>query len=155
MPPSWFANPNRGEKIMRRTRILVVDNDEDVLISLERVLEENGYDTVTTWSVPDGLDLAASSREFDLLVIGDHPPDLNCERLLKVLLTGEVRLPVVVMHSAARHPFSEPYLRHLGASGIACKWNDKEVLEAVRASLQRLPMITVKPKAMGAAAGSG
>ena len=45
---------------MRRTRILVVDNDEDVLISLERVLEENGYDTVTTWSVPDGMDLAAS-----------------------------------------------------------------------------------------------
>src|SRR5512141_1300699 len=115
-----------------RKRILVVDNDEDVLISLERALEEDGYDTVTAWSVPDSMDLAASSREFDLLVIGDHPPELNCERLLKVLMRQDVRIPVVVMHSAARHPFSEPYLRHLGATGIACKWNEKEVLDAVR-----------------------
>ena len=64
------------------------------------------------------------------------------------------RIPVVVMHSAARHPFSEPYLRHLGAKGIACKWNEKEVLDAVRNCPDAQPIMAVKPKGIGAAAGA-
>ena len=39
------------------------------------------------------------------------------------------------MHSAARHPFDEQYLQFLGAHGVACKWNDKEVLEEVQKCL--------------------
>jgi CheY-like chemotaxis protein len=144
---------SRTEAIMRRNRILIVDNDEDVLISLERVLEENDYDTVTAWDVPEGLELVASSGQFDMLLIGDHPPELNCERLLKLLRQHDVRLPVVVMHSTARHPFSEAYLRHLGASGTACKWSEREVLEAVRNCLP-MTMVAPAPRVMRAAAGA-
>ena len=116
----------------RRTKILIVDNDEDVLIALERALEEQGYDTTTAWTLPEGLELMAGNG-FDLLLVGDHPPELNCERLLKLLRREGVKLPCVVMHSVARHPFSEAYLRFLGASGIACKWSDEQVkLEIVR-----------------------
>lgn len=31
-------------------RILIVDDDEDVLIALERLLEGEGYATATAWS---------------------------------------------------------------------------------------------------------
>ena len=118
----------------QRKKILIVDNEESVLIALERVLEEQGYETTTAWNLPEGLDLM-NVTNFDVLLVGDHPPDLNCERLLKVLRKNQVWTPCVVMHSAARHPFSVPYLQYLGAHGVACKWNDQQVLDEVRKCL--------------------
>ena len=114
-----------------RNRILIVDNDEKVLIALERALEQEGYDTETAWDLPEGLDALAGGG-FHLLVVGDHPPELNCERVLKVLHREGVGLPVVVMHSKPRHPFAEEFITHLGAAGVVCKWNERQVVETVR-----------------------
>lgn len=136
--------------LQQRKKILIIDNDEDVLIALERVLEEQGYETTTAWDLPEGVGLMANSG-FDLLLIGDHPPELNCERVLKLLRREDIKVPCVVMHTAARHPFSEQYLRFLGASGIACKWSEEEVTSEIQRCLA--PMPVVKPKVMSAAAG--
>lgn len=113
-----------------RKRILIVDNDEKVLIALERALEQEGYDTHTAWDLPEGLE-AIADASFDLLLVGDHPPELNCERVLKVLGRERLRVPVIVMHSRARHPFAEAFVKHLGAAGVVCKWNEQEIVEAV------------------------
>jgi DNA-binding response OmpR family regulator len=120
----------------RRFKILIVDNDEDVLIALERVLQEQGYDTTTAWDLPEGREIM-TSEDFDLLLMGDHPPDLNCERLLKMLRGSHIAVPCIVMHSAARYPFSDEYLRHLGAQGVACKWNYNGVAEVVGRCLKQ------------------
>ena len=125
-----------------RKRLLIVDNDEKVLIALERALEQEGYETEIAWDLPEGLDVLAGSY-FDLLLVGDHPPELNCERVLKVLARERIATPVVVMHSAARHPFAEAYLRHLGASGVVCKWNDREVADAVQNCVAAMPIANV------------
>ena len=55
-------------------RILIADNDEDVLIALERVLENGGYATATA------LSHSAASRlleeeSFDLCVLDDYLSD--------------------------------------------------------------------------------
>jgi CheY-like chemotaxis protein len=134
----------------QRKKVLIVDNDEDVLIALERVLEEQGYETTTAWDLPEGLGLMATTG-FDLLLIGDHPPELNCERVLKLLRRENVNVPCLVMHTAARHPFSEQYLRYLGASGVACKWSEEEVMLEVSRCMAPMPM--AQPKTMAAAAG--
>ena len=118
-----------------RKRILIVDNDEDVLIALEQELEGQGFETTIEWNLPEGLETLAAN-EFDVLLVGDHPPDLNCERLLKLLRRQRIEIPCIVLHSAARHPFSTEYLRFLGASGVACKWNYAEVLEEVHKCIQ-------------------
>jgi DNA-binding NtrC family response regulator len=114
-----------------RNRILIVDNDEKVLIALERALEQEGYDTETVWNLPEGLEALAEGG-FNMLLVGDHPPELNCERVLKVLHRERVGLPVVVMHSQPRHPFAEAFVTHLGAAGVVCKWNERQVVEVVR-----------------------
>ncbi len=124
---------------LQRKRILIVDNDEDVLINLERALEEHDCDTVTAWDLPEALETLAGGG-FDLLLIGDHPPELNCERLLKQLNRANVTLPVIVMHSAERYPFSDDYLRYLGAMGVACKWNPDAVVQQVETCLSALPI---------------
>lgn len=118
----------------QRKKILIVDNDEAVLIALQRALEEQGHETTIAWDLPEGLELI-NAANFDVLLVGDHPPDLNCERLLKTLRKASVWTPCVVMHSAVRHPFSEQYLQFLGAHGVACKWNEEEVVTEVRKCL--------------------
>jgi DNA-binding response OmpR family regulator len=118
----------------QRKKILMVDNDESVLIALQRVLEEEGYETTTAWNLPEALKLMDATN-YDVLLVGDHPPDLNCERLLRLLRRGNAWTPCVVMHSAARHPFSEQFLQYLGAHGVACKWDEKQVLEEVKKCL--------------------
>ena len=120
----------------RRKKILVVDNDVEVLIALERVLEEAGFDTSTAWNLPEGLG-ALAVEQFDLLLVGDHPPEVNCQRLLKTLRRESVAVPCIVLHSTARHPFALEYLRHLGAAGVACKWDYAEVVGAVRDCLRQ------------------
>ncbi len=114
-----------------RHRVLIVDNDEKVLIALERALEQEGYETETAWDLPEGLDVLAEGG-FHLLLVGDHPPELNCERVLRVLAREGVELPVVVMHSKPRHPFAEAFVTHLGAAGVVCKWNERQVVETIR-----------------------
>jgi len=117
-----------------RNRVLIVDNDEKVLIALERALEQEGYETETAWDLPDGLQALAEGG-FHLLLVGDHPPELNCERMLKVLARERVGLPVVVMHTRPRHPFAEAFVTHLGAAGVVCKWNEGQVVETVQKCL--------------------
>ncbi len=117
-----------------RKRILIIDNDEDVLIALEQMLESEGFETTTAWDMQEGLQ--ALSSGFDLLLVGDHPPEMNCERLLKQLQRERIEVPCVVLHSAARHPFSSEYLRFLGASGVACKWSYSEVADEIRRCLR-------------------
>ena len=119
---------------MNRHRVLIIDNDEDALIALEHVLEEQGFDTRTSWDLNDGLK-ELEDTDFDAVLVGDHPPDLNCEKLLKRLREMQVHKPCIVLHSSARYPFSEQYLHHLGASGVACKWSFSDVAEQLRQTL--------------------
>jgi DNA-binding response OmpR family regulator len=61
-------------------RILIVDDDEDVLIALERLLEGEGYATATAWSGREALALSKASR-FDLLLVDEHLGDVEAATL--------------------------------------------------------------------------
>lgn len=65
----------------RSKKVLIVDLDEDLLITLERVLEDSGFTTTTTWDVREGRALLQSGC-FDFLVIGHRPPELDADAVL-------------------------------------------------------------------------
>lgn len=65
----------------RSKRVLIVDLDEELLITLEHVLEDSGFATTTTWDVGEGRALLRSGC-FDFLVIGNRPPELDPQALL-------------------------------------------------------------------------
>ena len=54
-------------------KILIVDDDEEVLIELERLLEGEGYSTATAWSGREALALSDRLR-FDLVLVRDLAP---------------------------------------------------------------------------------
>jgi len=62
-------------------RVLIVDSDPDTLVTLQQVLERAKVDTTITWDETETRQLLAA-RSFDLLIVGDHPPELNAAEIL-------------------------------------------------------------------------
>jgi len=112
-----------------RKRILISDCDVDVLIALEHDLEDLGFDTTIASTSEETLRLLGQGR-FDLILVADHPPEVNCELLLKQRHAEGT--PVVALENRPRHPFAEQYLLSLGVKRIVHKWELNEVNEAVR-----------------------
>jgi len=81
-------------------RILVLDFDESTLIRLEQFLEEAGFDTTTTWDINEAL-LLLETKSFDLIVVGDHPPEIDAYAMLCRPQTVARHVPCVVTRSSA------------------------------------------------------
>ena len=77
-------------------RILILDNDEDVLVNLERVLEDEGYSTATAVHYEQALTLL-SQHPFDLLVLDDHLSDRDSIEVVVDLRSSELVPPFVVV----------------------------------------------------------
>ncbi len=122
----------------RRKRILIVDMDSDVLISMEHLLEDEGFDTTTTRDMYEAFALLGS-HHIDLVVIGHHPPEVSSEQLLRQLRDGRKRAPCLVMQSVPQHPFEGPYLRSLGACAVVPKSRINDVVASVQHYLRKSP----------------
>jgi DNA-binding response OmpR family regulator len=121
---------------IQRKHILIADSDEESLIELERLLQDEGFETTTAWNTSDTVDLL-NHGQFDLLLVADHPPELNCEVVLRLRRQAGTQTPLVVLETGTRHPFAEPYLLTLGASNFVQKWQKGDVKNVVLGMLGR------------------
>jgi CheY-like chemotaxis protein len=117
-----------------RQRILIADCHEDVLIILERLLEDAGFDTTTVWTAKEALKLA-DSHAFDLILINEYLPDAECEDVLKVLQKRGEQTPCIVMQPSAPEIVDFTRFEALGAKGIVCKHCFRQIVEIVRECL--------------------
>lgn len=111
-------------------KILIVDDDEDVLIALERMLEGEGYRTVTAWSGREALTLAESGR-FDVLLVDEQLGDLEVANLCDELLRrqpGALRFLMHTRRGATRKASSV-------ANTDVCKWEHNELKAQIRRCL--------------------
>ncbi len=99
-------------------RILIVDVDPITLITLEQVFEEAGFDTTTTWSIHE-MFLWLEKKRFDLIVVGDHPPEIDACAILRRLETIRRHVPCIVMRAARVLP-NIARLNELVASVSGC-----------------------------------
>jgi CheY-like chemotaxis protein len=76
-----------------KQNILVLDSDPQFLIALERLLEEERFSTITTWDVRQAIALLGTAH-FDLLLVGDHPPEVKSAELLKRLRSEQSGCPL-------------------------------------------------------------
>ena len=79
-----------------RKKILVADCHEEVLIALEKMLEDAGFDTTTVWTANDALK-RLDSEVFDLVLVNEYLPDADCEDLLKALRKRDAQMPCVCL----------------------------------------------------------
>jgi DNA-binding NtrC family response regulator len=113
-----------------RKKVLVADCHEEVLIALERMLEDAGFDTTTVWTAKDALRLL-DSQDFDLVLVNEYLPDAECEDLLKALRKRNAPMPCVVMQPSAPEITDFTDLQALGAYDIVCKYAYRQIVELV------------------------
>ena len=113
-------------------RVLILDLEASILIALERVFEEAGFDTTTTWNIYEAV-LYLEKRCFDLIVVGDHPPEIDAYAVLRRIETIRQHVPCIVMRAARLLP-ANPKLNMQFASIPGCA--SDQVLEQARQHLR-------------------
>jgi len=123
----------------QRLRILICDTDPEVLIHVERMLEDAGFDTTTTWDPADFARLVQGGP-FDVLMLRDHPPDMDAEAILTALRCKQNQTPGVFCLCWQRHSNQRDVerLRSAGAATVICAQDYAAVVEEVKLSLQSL-----------------
>jgi len=119
------------DKRLRRT--LILDTDPDTLITLQHLLEDGGIDATITWDEAEACQLLANAS-FDLILIADHPPELNAAAILNHLSFRGMCPPVVILKGIVSKKDSEDFYR-LGAAGVVPKRDHLAVIEQVRNTL--------------------
>lgn len=121
-------------------RILVVDDEDAVRRTIDRVLSVAGFN-VTTVSDGNRALRALDGDVFDLLILDIYMPDMDGIGLLRELRTRNDDTPVLAVSGGgdSRHSFtSESALsvaRAFGAEVLAKPFTVDELLDAVQAAL--------------------
>jgi len=79
----------------RRRRTLILDTDPDTLLTLQYLLEDEGIDATITWDVAEARRLLANAL-FDLILIGEHSPELNAAVIIDDLSMRGICPPVLI-----------------------------------------------------------
>lgn len=111
-------------------KILVADNDEDVLVALECVLEEKGYATTVALSGAETCKLL-SEGSFDLLILDDYLSDRDSAQTLTECKNFGITLLVVVTYNRFPSLDEEARLRNLGVRALVNKRAHAELIAIV------------------------
>jgi DNA-binding NtrC family response regulator len=113
-----------------RKKVLIADCHEEVLIALEKMLEDAGFDTTTAWTARETLALV-DSQVFDLVLVNEYLPDAGCEDLLKAMQEKGVQIPCIVMQPSGPAITHLAALQALGAHHVVCKHAYRQIVEIV------------------------
>ncbi len=127
----------------QRTRILIVDDDEYVLIALEGLLEDESFDTTTAWSGQEAL-RQLRSKPFDLVLLDDCLVDVNSSDILRHI-QGIAIQPLVIVMQAKPLCGALTQFASLGACAVIGKWMPRcQIAEAVRTCLVPAPLLSME-----------
>ena len=125
-----------------RLRILCVDDERNVLKSLERVFLDEEYEIVTASSGNEGLGLLENDSDFAVIITDQRMPEMTGTEFLtlarkvapdavRILLTGYSDLLATI-----------DAINKGGASRYITKpWSDKDLLQAVRESVKHYGLL--------------
>jgi DNA-binding response OmpR family regulator len=126
--------------MQKRRRALLLDTDPDTLITLQHALEEVDIDATVTWDEMEAVRLIETAP-FDLILIGDHPPELSAAAIVDHLSLRGTCPPVLILRGIFGEKDAE-YFRRLGAAGVVPKRDPVAVLEQVTRTLAPIQFAT-------------
>jgi type II secretory ATPase GspE/PulE/Tfp pilus assembly ATPase PilB-like protein/CheY-like chemotaxis protein len=127
-----------GALAMDRPAILVVDDDEDTRVLLDRILAVEGFKVIQASDGGDAL-LKLGRESIDVILSDIHMPSLDGLKLLEVVHQHRIDAPVILL-TAEPSPEVEARCLGMGAVDYLRKPIQKGVLLArIRRALQKSP----------------
>lgn len=122
---------------MARPRVLIVEDEPHIVLSLEFLLQREGYETTAAADGEEGLALVRRLRP-DVVLLDIMMPRRNGYEVCQAIKADpELRRIPVIMLSAKAQEVEVLRGLELGATAyIAKPFGNAEVLEAVRAALE-------------------
>ncbi len=80
----------------KTVRILVVDDDEDIRITIEAILKNEGYAVDVAGSGSEAIKKTESAA-YNVVMIDIHLPDMEGTELLKRIKDGEPRIRKIIL----------------------------------------------------------
>ncbi len=122
---------------MAKPRVLIVEDEPHILLSLEVLLDRAGYDTASATDGEAGLSLIRRLRP-DVILLDIMMPERNGYEVCRAVKSDpELRSIPVIMLTAKAQEVEVLKGLALGASAYVAKpFGNAEVLEAVRAALE-------------------
>ena len=117
----------------RFPRVLILDTDPHTLITLQHALEKAEIDTTITWDETEACQVLETSH-FDLILVGDHPPELDAAAILDDLSFRGTCPSVLILRTVISEKDTECF-RRLGAIGVVPKQEPLAVLDQVTKAL--------------------
>lgn len=127
-----------GEKRQAETRgsrILVIDDEEVIHVSLKRILGRQGHRVDAVLSAIEGLELLKQER-YDLVITDLMMPDINGIQLLEQVREAELRVPVLMITGYPSIRTAVQALRLGAVDYLAKPFTRQELLGPVNRSLR-------------------
>jgi DNA-binding response OmpR family regulator len=123
---------------MKKRRVVIIEDEPNIVLSLEFLLQREGYDTASATDADTGLALVRQMRP-DVVLLDIMMPKRNGYELCQTIKGDpELRSIAIIMVSARGQEVEVLKGLELGASAYVTKpFGNAEILEAVRAVLPR------------------
>lgn len=130
------------EGVPVRDSVLLVDDEKNILLALQRLLRKEDFRVVTAGSGEEGLELLGKNPDVALIVSDQRMPGMTGVEFLekakemvpevpRIVLTGFADISVTIdaiNRGSASHYFTKP-------------WNDSELLQTMRDALQQYRLV--------------
>lgn len=77
-------------------RILIIDDEKNVLSSFKKILDQEGYGIQTSYNAQEGLDLV-QNQPFDLLIMDIRMPGMSGLEAFSKFKEIDPKLPIIIM----------------------------------------------------------
>ena len=121
----------------RKSRVLVIEDDEAILMGLRENLEFSGFEVITATDGKEGLHMA-ETRKPDMILLDIMLPTMSGYEICRELRDSRNRVPVIML--TARHEeFDKLHGFEMGADDYITKpFSIQELLARIRAVLGRV-----------------
>ena len=114
----------------RQQRILIVEDEADILALMTFVLERAGYDVVCVTAVAEAR-AAISLYAFDAALVDLHLPDGRGDEVVGMLRAESPNTRIVVTSAFTQSPLVPQYATEAGDTFLAKPFNNAALVAAV------------------------
>jgi len=100
-------------------RILIVDDEPEIVNILELLLKTKGFEVVTACGGAKGIEAIRSGVKIDLLVLDKNMPKFDGLAVLKELKQNQAKIPVIILTGSLSRGFSKEDAKEVSKFNIS------------------------------------